>query len=106
MMFLKSLVHFFIVLFSGIPTLALAQQNSDNQLPTSVFILPLDNGSDNYTFALNLPSNSEDIYFHLSGPAAYSWIAVGTGSEMKDSLMLLVYLDSVGSSASLSAHFM
>ncbi|QKX59257.1 uncharacterized protein TRUGW13939_06389 [Talaromyces rugulosus] len=102
MMFPNYLLRF-IVLFSGIPTLAFVQQqNSDSQLPVSVFTLPLDNGSENYTFALNLPSDSEEVYFRLAGPAIYSWIAVGTGSEMKDSLMLLVYLDSAGSNVTLS----
>ncbi|KAH8698675.1 hypothetical protein BGW36DRAFT_396389 [Talaromyces proteolyticus] len=71
-------------------------------LPTSVFVLPLENDSRNYTFALNLPSNSEDIYFRLSGPADYSWVAVGTGSEMKDSLMFLLYADAEGTGTTLS----
>lgn len=96
-MFLTCLLRL-LVLLSGITTFVSAQQNSDSQPPVSVFTLPLDNGSENYTFALNLPSNSEYVYFYLAGPTAYSWIAVGTGSEMTDSLMFLVYLNSAGSS--------
>jgi hypothetical protein len=103
-MILFSCLLGFLVLVSRIPSLASAEQNSDIQPPVSVFTLPLDNGSKNYTFAVNLPTNSEDIYFRLVGPLVYSWIAVGTGSEMKDSLMLLVYLDSAGSSASLTIY--
>lgn len=65
-------------------------------MPASVFILPLNDGSENYTFGINIPSNSQDLYFHLSGPARYSWIAVGTGSVMKDSLMFVMYSDAHG----------
>ncbi|KAF2786223.1 iron reductase domain protein, partial [Melanomma pulvis-pyrius CBS 109.77] len=32
-----------------------------------------------------------DLYFHLEAPAENSWVAVGTGSQMKGSLMLVVY---------------
>lgn len=67
-----------------------------DSVPVSVFILPLDNDSGKYTFALNIPSNSDDIYFHLSGPASYSWIVVGTGTEMKDSMMFVVYSNAQG----------
>lgn len=89
------LIHFFVSF-----GLALVQQDqtptSDNTLPTSVFVLPLGNDSKNYTFALNLPTNSEDVYFRLSGPADYSWVAVGTGSKMKDSMMFLIYANAAG----------
>lgn len=68
---------------------------------TSVFILPLGDGSQNLTFALNIPSNSDDIFFHLAGPASYAWVAVGTGREMKDSLMFLLYQNANGDGQSL-----
>lgn len=67
-------------------------------ISASVFILPLGQNSPNYTFALSIPENSTDIYFHLSGPADYSWIAVGTGSNMKNSLMVLLYAAANGKS--------
>ncbi|EED18567.1 conserved hypothetical protein [Talaromyces stipitatus ATCC 10500] len=70
--------------------------------PISVFVTSPGSGSGNYVFALNVPSNSGDIYFHLSGPAAYSWVAVGTGSKMKDSLMFIAYLNSTGNGVTLS----
>lgn len=66
--------------------------------PGSVFILPLQGPSSNYTFAVNIPENSEDVYFHLSGPTEYSWIAVGTGNQMKDSLMIILYSNEHGDS--------
>ncbi|KAJ5160294.1 uncharacterized protein N7482_007298 [Penicillium canariense] len=56
----------------------------------SIFNLPVTSSS-NFTFALNIPNGSTDLNFHLSGPTDYSWIAVGTGDKMKDSLMFVVY---------------
>jgi hypothetical protein len=91
------LVNFLGVLCLALASLVLGQTNSDIQNdPISVFVTSPGSGSGNYVFALNVPSNSEDIYFHLSGPADYSWIAVGTGSEMRDSLMFIAYLNSTG----------
>lgn len=63
----------------------------------SIYNLPLGSNS-NYTFALNIPDDSTDLYFHLSGPTSYSWLAVGTGSEMKDSLMIVAYSNADGKS--------
>lgn len=77
--------------------IGLASADTDTS-PASVFILSLDNNDQNYTFAVNIPEDSEDVYFHLSGPADYSWIAVGTGTEMKDSLMVLLYSSASGNS--------
>ena len=66
----------------------------------SIYNLPL-GSNPNYTFALNIPDGSSDMYFHLSGPASYSWLAVGTGREMKNSLMIVLYSDASGKSMSL-----
>ncbi|RHZ55405.1 cytochrome and DOMON domain-containing protein [Aspergillus thermomutatus] len=68
----------------------------------STFTLPLGSNAENYTFALNLPENSSDVYFHLSGPTSYSWVAVGTGQEMKNSLMILLYSDASGKNVTVS----
>lgn len=64
----------------------------------SIFNLPLPPNTANYTFALTIPDGSTDLYFHLSGPTAYSWIAVGTGSEIADSMMFVMYSNADGSS--------
>lgn len=64
----------------------------------SIFNLPLSSNTANYTFALTIPDGSADLYFRLSGPAAYSWIAVGTGSRMADSMMFVIYSNAHGSS--------
>ena len=66
--------------------------------PGIVFNYPLGPSSGNFTFALNIPDDSADLYFHLSGPTSYSWVAVGTGNEMKNSLMMIVYAGASGKS--------
>ncbi|EHK16981.1 uncharacterized protein TRIVIDRAFT_161834 [Trichoderma virens Gv29-8] len=68
----------------------------------STFILPLGQNSPNYTFALSIPKNSTDIYFHLSGPTDYSWVAVGTGRNMENSLMVLLYAAANGKNVTVS----
>ncbi|RHZ48871.1 hypothetical protein CDV55_102007 [Aspergillus turcosus] len=78
---------------------ALAEETST---AASVFTLPLGSNSENYTFAVNIPENSSDVYFHLSGPTSYSWVAVGTGAKMKNSLMILLYSDASGKNVTVS----
>ncbi|KAJ6105048.1 hypothetical protein N7486_003737 [Penicillium sp. IBT 16267x] len=70
----------------------------------SIFNLPL-NQNLNFTFALNIPDDSSDLYFHLSGPTDYSWVAVGTGSKMKDSLMIVLYCSADGTNVTVSPRF-
>jgi len=67
---------------------------------TSVFVL--DNSSTPLTFALNTVRNSNDFYFHLSGPASNSWISIGTGTEMQGSQMFLVYTSTNGKNITFS----
>lgn len=71
---------------------------ASNSNAASIFNLPLNQNSANYTFALNIPDGSTDLYFHLSGPTDYSWIAVGTGERMKNSLMIVLYSNADGTS--------
>ncbi len=42
------------------------------------------------TFSINLPENSTDVYFYFSS-LAYSWVAIGAGSTMAGSLMMIMY---------------
>jgi hypothetical protein len=55
----------------------------------STFVLP--RGGSNLTFSINVDKNSNDIYFRLVANADNSWVAVGAGSEMKDTLMFVAY---------------
>ncbi|KAK8044288.1 hypothetical protein PG993_004312 [Apiospora rasikravindrae] len=52
-------------------------------------------------FAVGVPeasasSDSGNIYFQISGPTSYSWIALGTGTRMADSNMFVMYQDGSG----------
>ena len=47
-------------------------------------------GPRGYVFCLNVVKNG-DVYFHMSGPIASSWIGIGWGSQMKDSFMVVAY---------------
>ncbi|GAD98405.1 conserved hypothetical protein [Paecilomyces variotii No. 5] len=88
-----------VTFLSRLSTFVVGQTEST---PGSVFILPLQKPSTNYTFAVNIPEDSQDVYFHLSGPTDYSWVAVGTGDEMKDSLMILLYSNRHGDNVTVS----
>jgi hypothetical protein len=54
-------------------------------------------------FGLNVPTDSNDIYFSLSGPDSQSWIAVGMGSRKMDkSFMIIAYRGSNGNNITIS----
>lgn len=55
----------------------------------STFVYQLDHG--NLTFSLNAAQATGDVLFHFSAPAAYSWVSIGTGSEMDESVMWVFY---------------
>lgn len=55
-----------------------------------------------FAFALNVAENTNDLYFYLSGPSSASWIAVGTGSLMTNSMMFVVYTAANGKDLTLS----
>jgi hypothetical protein len=46
-------------------------------------------------FSVNIANDSSDVYFYFASPA-YSWVGVGFGGQMKDSLMLIMYPDADG----------
>lgn len=71
-----------------VPLLAIATAVRGDNATYSTFIYPTDDG--NLTFALTA-ANSGDLYMHLSAPATYSWVGVGTGKEMDGSVMWIVY---------------
>lgn len=63
--------------------------------------------SDNVRFKLNIPdstasSGSGDIFFSVSAPSSYEWVALGQGSGMGGSNMFLVYTSSSGTNVTLS----
>ncbi|KAF2850182.1 iron reductase domain protein, partial [Plenodomus tracheiphilus IPT5] len=63
--------------------------------------------SEKVRFKLNIPDStasagSGDIFFSISAPSSYEWVALGQGSGMANSNMFLVYTSSSGSNVTLS----
>ncbi|CAK7205418.1 hypothetical protein SEUCBS139899_008189 [Sporothrix eucalyptigena] len=54
------------------------------------------------TIAINLPPNNNDINFYMTAPTYYSWVAMGFGSQMANSLMLIAYPASDGKHVTVS----
>ncbi|KAF1973819.1 CBD9-like protein [Bimuria novae-zelandiae CBS 107.79] len=55
-------------------------------------------------FSLSLASDSSDVYIHFASPA-YSWVGVGFGEGMRDSLMLVMYLNADGDNVTVSPRY-
>ncbi|KAG5743419.1 hypothetical protein H9Q70_013869 [Fusarium xylarioides] len=47
-----------------------------------------------YTWAV--PSSTSSLYIRLEAPTSYQWVALGTGSRMSGSTMLVIYQDGSG----------
>ncbi|KAF9690970.1 hypothetical protein EKO04_011248 [Ascochyta lentis] len=63
--------------------------------------------SSNVCFKLNIPestasSGSGDIFFQLSAPSTYSWVALGQGRAMAGSNIFVVYTSADGNNVTLS----
>ena len=63
--------------------------------------------SDDVCFKLNIPENTAssgtgDIFFQISAPSSYEWVALGQGKAMSGSNMFVVYTSSGGSNVTLS----
>lgn len=69
-----------------------AQQKSP---PASTFFLE----QQETQFSLSLAQDSSDVYIYFTSPA-YSWVGVGFGESMKNSLMVVMYPNGEGNSMS------
>ncbi|KAJ4359026.1 hypothetical protein N0V95_002562 [Ascochyta clinopodiicola] len=52
-------------------------------------------------FSVNIANDSSDVYFYFASPA-YSWVGVGFGRQMENSLMLIMYPDANGDNVTIS----
>ncbi|KAF9701547.1 hypothetical protein EKO04_000976 [Ascochyta lentis] len=52
-------------------------------------------------FSVNIANDSSDVYFYFASPA-YSWVGVGFGRQMEDSLMLILYPSADGDDVTIS----
>jgi hypothetical protein len=78
-------------------------QTRDNSTVTpaaSTFYLP----ETETQFSVNIANDSSDVYLYFASPA-YSWVGVGFGQKMDDSLMLIIYPNANGDSEFPLHHF-
>lgn len=59
------------------------------------------------TYRINIPqstadSGNGDIFFSISAPSSYEWVALGQGGQMKGSNMFVVYTSASGNNVTLS----
>lgn len=63
--------------------------------------------NDQVCFRLNIPANTAssgdgDIFFQISGPSDYEWVALGQGSRMVNSNIFVIYVSESGNNVTLS----
>ncbi|KAI9846815.1 MAG: hypothetical protein M1838_001138 [Thelocarpon superellum] len=73
-----------------------------NDSAASTFVAQGGNPGANFTFSLNVPIDSDDLFFHMAGPQANSWMAVGIGSQMEGALMFIAYVNGNQSNVTVS----
>ena len=81
--------------FSSVFTFAQAPNNSTFVPAASTFYIP----ETATQFSVNIANDSSDVYFYFASPA-YSWVGIGFGAQMENSLMLIMYPDADGNSTS------
>nr|POE62944.1 hypothetical protein CFP56_03847 [Quercus suber] len=98
---LLSRPHAVLLALASTPLLATADSTNSS---SSVFVYTSPDTTTNaqFVFALSASPSTGDLYFHMSAPAGNSWMAVGFGTQMADSLMFVVYPDSAGDSITVS----
>lgn len=67
-----------------------------------VFVTDTSGADDPFVFALNVDNDGDDFYFHMSAPSNRAWMSVGTGEEMDNSFMIVVYAGSNGKDITIS----
>ncbi|KAF2995072.1 hypothetical protein E8E13_002638 [Curvularia kusanoi] len=97
MRFRLCLVVAYVFFSSILEVTAASSQGTETNVST--FVYPTGDG--NLTFALTA-TNGGDVYMHLSAPATYQWVGIGTGSKMEGSVMFIVYENADKLSATLS----
>ncbi|OSS53340.1 hypothetical protein B5807_01832 [Epicoccum nigrum] len=97
-MYSRLVLTLLFAFFSSIfQVVAAATQETEASIAT--FISPT--GAGNLTYALIAAKNG-DVRMHLSAPATYQWVGVGTGSEMDGSVMFILYENADKLNATLS----
>jgi hypothetical protein len=89
-----SLIAFALTFFT-VCAFAQAQNNTSLVPAASTFYVQ----ETETQFSVNIANDSSDVYFYFASPA-YSWVGVGFGAQMENSLMLIMYPDADGNSTS------
>ncbi|KAF2134777.1 iron reductase domain protein [Dothidotthia symphoricarpi CBS 119687] len=97
----RETVWWLVVLFGFLSTLVQAQnttaQNTTASVSASTFFLE----ETETQFSLNIANDSDDVFVYFTSPA-YSWVGVGFGDKMEDSLMFVMYPNEEGDSVTIS----
>jgi hypothetical protein len=80
-----------------LPLLTSAQNSTTSSIPASTFFL----AETETQFSLNIASDSDDVQIYFASPA-YSWVGVGFGQEMENSLMFIMYANQRGDNVTIS----
>ncbi|TLD23493.1 Serine/threonine-protein kinase [Venturia nashicola] len=62
-----------------------------------------DGGDGNFVFTISVNPDTEDMWFRLSAPSMYSWVAVGSGTSMEGSNMIVAYEGAKDNTVTLSS---
>ncbi|KAG9388937.1 DoH domain containing protein [Pyrenophora tritici-repentis] len=78
-------------------TLVSAQNITTNNTAASTFYL----AKTETQFSVNVADDSDDVFIYFASPA-YSWVGVGFGGKMEDSLMVIMYQNADGNNVTVS----
>lgn len=96
------LTPIFLFLLS-ILSLTTAQNSTNSTSTPSSAVFVYDTGAAfQYTYALSIDANNEDLYIYINTPNTDAWVGFGFGTQMSDSLMFIFYASSNGSAVTLS----
>ncbi|KAF1945839.1 CBD9-like protein [Clathrospora elynae] len=84
-------------LLAFVPALISAQNATANVTAASTLFLE----ETETQFSVNVANNSDDVNIFFTSPA-YSWVGVGFGEKMEDSLMLIMYPNAHGDNVTIS----
>ncbi|KAJ4374771.1 hypothetical protein N0V83_001847 [Neocucurbitaria cava] len=94
--------HFGAVVALGafFPALISAQNTTAATTAASTFYLD----ETQTQFSVNIANDSSDVFIYFTSPA-YSWVSVGFGDKMADSLMLVMYPNNNGDNVTISPRY-
>ncbi|KAF1915846.1 hypothetical protein BDU57DRAFT_515613 [Ampelomyces quisqualis] len=84
-----------VALLSFLPFFTVAQNSTTISASTFFF------EETQTQFSINVANNSNDVFLYFTSPA-YSWVGVGFGEKMEDSLMFVMYPSETGDNVTIS----